>query len=105
MIRLLEDNRAAVQALCRKYFVARLDVVGSAATGGFREEDSDLDFLVTFRSPPPESKMNPADQYFGLLFDLEDLFRRRIDLICAAAMRNPYFIRSINAQRQVLYAA
>jgi len=103
MIALIEDNRPAIEALCRRYGVSCLEVFGSAADDTFDPKTSDLDFLVTFG--PPEGVMDAADQYFGLLFDLEALFARRIDLVCAKAMRNPYFIRSVNAGRRVLYAA
>jgi predicted nucleotidyltransferase len=103
MISLIEDNRPAIEALCKRYGVARLEMFGSAADGTFDPKTSDLDFLVTFG--PPAAGMDAADQYFGLLFDLQELFQRRIDLVCAKAMRNPYFIRSVNASRRVLYAA
>lgn len=102
MIQLFEDNREALEALCRKYSVATLEVFGSAADGNFKFETSDLDFLVTYRRV---SEMDVADQYFGLLKGLQDLFRRRIDLVMPTAMRNSYFIRSVNASRKVLYAA
>jgi len=103
MIALVDDQRPAIEALCKRYGVARLEVFGSAADGTFDPQTSDVDFLVTF-GPPPEG-MDAADQYFGLLFDLEVLFGRRIDLVCEKAMRNPYFIRSVNAGRRGLYAA
>ncbi|UCE60695.1 MAG: nucleotidyltransferase domain-containing protein [Phycisphaerales bacterium] len=103
MIALIDDDRPAIEDLCRRYGVARLEVFGSAADGTFDAQTSDLDFLVTFA--PPQEEMDAADQYFGLLFDLEALFGRRPDLVCAEAMRNPYFIRSVNAGRRVLYAA
>ncbi len=103
MIPFIEDNRLSIEALCKKYGVARLEVFGSAVDGTFDPRTSDLDFLVTFG--PPLAGMDAADQYFELLFDLEALFRRRIDLVCAKAIRNPYFARSVNAGRRVLYAA
>lgn len=102
MIPLLEQNRQALADLCRKHHVERLEIFGSAATGRFQSDTSDLDFLVSFNHAPD---LNAADQYFGLLFDLETLFNRRIDLVCATAMRNPYFIRAVNDTRKVLYAA
>jgi predicted nucleotidyltransferase len=48
MIREIADRRDDIQRLCRRYGVERLDVFGSAAGGGFRAEESDLDFLVEF---------------------------------------------------------
>jgi len=102
MISLIEEKRDALETLCKKYHVARLDVLGSAADGAFSTASSDLDFLVEFQRV---DVMNAADQYFGLLFDLEALFNRHIDLVCATAMTNPYFIKAVNTTRELLYAA
>ena len=43
---IIEQNKDRLIELCRKYKVVELDVFGSAATGDFDEETSDLDFLV-----------------------------------------------------------
>ena len=102
MIPLMDQNRDALTDLCRNYHVAQLDKFGSAATGKFHAETSDLDFVVAFQRIPD---LGAADQYFGLLFGLEKLFDRQIDLVCATAMRNPYFIQSVNETRKILYAA
>ena len=102
MIPLVEQARDAVQALCRRYHVARLEVFGSAAARHTDDEARDLDFLVTFQTT---DEMGPADQYFGLLFDLEKLFGRPIDLVCASVLRNEYFIQEVNRSRTTLYAA
>ncbi len=102
MIRIIDDNREALERLCRKYRVATLEIFGSAAAGSFRPDASDLDFLVTYHRA---SDMDAADQYFGLLQELTELFDRHVDLVMPRAMKNPYFIRSVNANRKVLYAA
>jgi hypothetical protein len=102
MIPLVENNRDAIEALCRKYFVRRLEVFGSAATGEFDPARSDVDFLVEFQRSPA---MNRADQYFGLLEELQKLFAVRVDLVTPRASRNPYFIKSVNETRKLLYAA
>jgi len=46
-----------------------------------------------------------ADAYFGLLEGLEALFERRIDLVMAEAIRNPYFLERVNQSRKEIYAA
>lgn len=102
MIPLIEDNREALAALCRTYCVRRLELVGSAATGRYDPQASDLDFLVEFEAHSP---MGPFRQYFDFLDELQTLFGRKVDLIEAHAMKNPYLIRSINATRVLLYAA
>lgn len=96
------EKKNVVTELCRRFGVARLEIFGSAAGGQFEDSSSDLDFLVEFSNSPETSR---ADQYFGLLFALEELFGRPIDLVCARAMRNPYFIKAVNRTRMPLYAA
>jgi hypothetical protein len=102
MLDLLEKHRREMDALCQKYDVARLDVIGSAARDDFREADSDIDFVVAFSDLTPA---NAGDRYFGLLAELEDLFGRKIDLISDTAVRNPYFRQVIDQTRVSLYAA
>jgi uncharacterized protein len=102
MLDLIEQNRAELGRLCRRHAVERLELFGSAASGGFRPADSDLDFLVEFRALSPRDR---ADAYFGLLHGLEDLFRLRIDLVTIQAIQNPRFARAVDRQRTLLYAA
>jgi len=102
MLALIEQHADALAAICRDRHVAVLDLFGSAATGAFDPAHSDLDFLVTFADLAPQAM---ADAYFGLLDDLESLFDRPVDLVCAKAMRNPYFIQAAEESRVRLYAA
>ena len=52
MTNLIEQHRSEVIDLCRRYGVRRLELFGSAATGAFEPERSDLDFLVEFDANP-----------------------------------------------------
>jgi hypothetical protein len=99
---LIESHRSKLEQLCKRYHVKRLELFGSAATGDFKPETSDLDFLVEFHAT---KEMNAADRYFGLLEALRSLFQRKVDLVMARAMHNPYFIREVNKSRTMLYAA
>ena len=99
---LVKNKLVDLKHLCTKHRVSRLELFGSAVTGDFYPEHSDFDFIVEFQR---EEGINPADQYFGLLEDLEELFGRHIDLVEAGAMRNPYFIRRANESRTLVYAA
>ena len=102
MIALIADNRTAIEALCKRYHVARLEAFGSAANETFDPQRSDLDFLVEFA---PDAPMGPFRQYFDFLAELKRLFGRQVDLVEARAMRNPYFIKSVNTTRKLVYAA
>ncbi|MBP7746342.1 MAG: nucleotidyltransferase domain-containing protein [Phycisphaerae bacterium] len=102
MLPLIDQHRAELTALCRRYHVARLDVFGSAATGEFDPARSDLDFLVEFRDLPAEQRF---DTFFELQRALSELFGRPVDLVEADAPRNPYFLRRLNESRRPVYAA
>ena len=101
MIALIQDKLEALAGLCRRYCVARLELFGSAVTGGFDPRRSDLDFLVEFH---PDSPMGPFRQYFDFLAEIERLFDRRVDLVEACAIKNPYFVKAIEPTRRLLYA-
>lgn len=103
MISLIENSREAIEDLCAKFQVRRLELFGSALTGkNFDAEHTDLDFLVEFMPLKPGEY---ADTYFGLLEAIENLFNRHVDLVMIRAIKNPYFLESINKNRKVLYAA
>ncbi len=97
----IESNRGAIVELCHRYHVVRLDVFGSLVAGDFNES-SDIDFLVEFDN---DVKRHRFDNFFGLLRAMEQLFSRRVDLIEAGGLRNPYFIKHVNQTRKVVYAA
>lgn len=88
--------------ICAKYNVLRLELFGSAVSGAYRPTHSDLDFLVEFRPLPPGAY---ADSYFGLLAALERLFGSPVDLVVAKAIKNPYFLESVNQTRTLVYEA
>jgi hypothetical protein len=98
----LSQHRSELEALCRRYGVRRLEVFGSAARGREGSGGSDFDFLVEFDSPPPGGY---ANAYFGLLESLEALCGKPVDLVVASAIRNPFFLQSVEQTRTLLYAA
>jgi hypothetical protein len=98
----IDDHRAALEELCRRYRVRRLFLFGSAARDDFDPSRSDVDFLVEFYSLPAGGY---ADAYFGLRESLEALLDREVDLVALAAVRNPYIRADIERTRTLLYAA
>jgi len=102
MLPLIKQHQIDIARLCKQHHVQRLDLIGSAASGEFDPARSDLDFLVEFL---PLQSGQHADAYFGLMHGLEDLFGRKVDLVMRGAVRNPWFARSIEACRELLYAA
>lgn len=100
-MKLIEMNMDKIVALCRKYKVAKLWVFGSILTERFNE-NSDVDFSVTF-----DKKNIPlldyADNYFDFLGELKSLLMREVDLVTEDSLSNPYFIKSLNSTKQLIY--
>jgi uncharacterized protein len=89
-----------IAALCRRYGVRRLDLFGSAATGEFDPETSDLDFVATFADTHAP---NYGERYLDFADALEALFDRPVDVLTENMIGNPYFRQSVEATRQPVY--
>ncbi len=98
----IDEFRPRLAELCRLHRVKTLELFGSASCGRFDAKHSDFDFLVEFEPLAPGLH---AKAYFGLWFDLQDLLGREVDLVETLAIINPYFLKAVNQQRRVLYAA
>lgn len=102
MLGLIESHRAEIDDLCRRFHVSRLDVFGSAA----RETDfdparSDVDLLVSYL---PAHAPSLGDD-LALRDALAELLGRKVDLVTADAVRNPFIRAGIERSRRPLYAA
>lgn len=100
MVRLVEQHRQEIAAICRRYGVRKLELFGSAARDDFDPDQSDVDFFFEF----DQDQQNLADRFFGLLEDLERLLGRQVDLVSSQDVRNPYFLELANQHRVSLYA-
>ena len=99
MIDLVTNNLDAIGELCRRYGVRKLEVFGSAATGEFDPEKSDIDLIVNFAESPERL----TDRFLGLADELERLFGRRVDLIIDKPFENPYFRYSVKKSRSIVF--
>jgi predicted nucleotidyltransferase len=99
---LVESNLEEITRLCKVYRVQRLAVIGSILREDFDPQRSDADFLVEFEPVPVGARIK---NYLGLRGALASLLSRPVDLIENGAIRNPYILKSVAEQEQVLYAA
>ena len=103
MLMLVQEQLAQIHALCHEYHVTRLEIFGSATRDDFDPDRSDIDILVEFA---PGTDLGPwMASFFELQERLGALLGRKVDLVMAKAVHNPYILRSINQDRQLLYAA
>jgi len=96
---LIESNIERLRLLCQKHKVGKLFVFGSVLSNRFNV-DSDIDLIVDFNEV---DLSNYADNYFTLKDELEKLFNRKVDLLEAQAIRNPFFKESIDQQKRLVY--
>jgi len=89
-----------IRKFCRQYKVERLYAFGSVLTNRFSEK-SDVDFLYTFKGEIPLTEV--ASCYFGLLYDLEKTLHHAVDLVSEKDLKNPYFIKEVNATKLLIY--
>jgi len=99
MIDIIRDNQQAIADLCRQYGIRKLEVFGSAATGAFDPATSDIDFLVDLGG----YERGVAKRYLHFAYALENLLRRRVDLVTESAITNPYFRYTIDRSREPVY--
>lgn len=98
----IEQRRAAIAELCRRYRVRRLDVFGSGARGtDFDPGHSDVDFLVEFDTTGGDPTLGT---FFALRDDLAAVLGRRVDLIMAGSVVNPYLKAEVDRTREPVYA-
>ena len=88
-----------VAELCEAYGVERLELFGSGGTDHFDEDTSDLDFVVQFA----DRSSGYADRYLNFAWALEELLGREVDLVTERSIQNPFFRRSVDASRRMIY--
>jgi predicted nucleotidyltransferase len=92
--------RKKIAEFCKRWSITEFSVFGSALRADFRP-NSDVDVLVS---------INPR-AHIGLFeiaemeIELEDMFKRPVDLVEKEGLRNPYRRREILRTAQVVYAA
>ena len=97
---IVAERKQDLARLCEEHRVERLDVFGSAVTGEFDPETSDLDFLVTFQEAADEDGFHKR---FRLQDALADLFGRKVDVIPERSITNPYFRANVEDTRDPVY--
>lgn len=102
-MKLIELNIDKIITLCKKYRVAKLWVFGSILTPRFNDA-SDVDLSVNFDEETiKKENLDWADIFFDFLHELENLFGRKIDLVCDDAVSNKYFREELDANKVLIY--
>lgn len=81
--------------------VAKAFAFGSVAKPTLFHDKSDVDILISF-----EDGLEPieyGENYFKILYGLESILQRNVDLLTERSLKNPYFKREIENTRVQIY--
>ena len=93
---IIESNLSEIKDLMRSYGVIKAYLFGSAATGDMRD-GSDVDFLVSFN--PDLSYTDYGKNYFQLIYALQKLLKKDVDIVAEETITNPYLLQTINSRK------
>ena len=99
MISLIEDNREAIIELCKQYGMRKLALFGSAATGTFDPDTSDLDPVIEFLDYGP----GVSSRVIHFADALGVLFRRSVDLVFESVLSDPDFRQAVVETQEILF--
>jgi predicted nucleotidyltransferase len=96
----LRIPRKKIAEFCKRWSITEFSVFGSALRADFRP-DSDVDVLVSIDPGAHIGLFEIAE----MVIELEDMFKRPVDLVEKEGLRNPYRRSEILNTAKVVYAA
>ena len=92
--------RKKIAEFCKRWRITEFSLFGSVLREDFRP-DSDIDVLVSI---DPSAHMG-LFELAQMQIELENMFKRPVDLVDKEALRNPYRKLEILKTAQVIYAS
>ncbi|HJZ11468.1 MAG TPA: nucleotidyltransferase family protein, partial [Acidobacteriota bacterium] len=92
--------RKKIAEFCKRWNITEFSLFGSVLRGDFRP-DSDVDVLVSIDPNAHIGLFEIAE----MMIELEEMFKRPVDLVEKEGLVNPYRRREILRTAQVVYAA
>lgn len=99
---IITENINAIKEICQKHQVKEMAVFGSVTKDYFTDK-SDIDVLIEFNDNIKHEEY--ADNYFSFADNLKNLLKKEIDLVTKQFIQNPYFLKAIQQNKQILYVA
>jgi predicted nucleotidyltransferase len=96
----IELDAETIREFCVRWKVTELSLFGSVLREDFGPQ-SDVDVLVSFSPDACGSLFDLVD----MEEELESLFGRKVDLVEAVGLRNPFRRKAILESRRVIHAA
>ncbi len=98
---IIQRNLKQIREICQQHKVDRMFVFGSVLRSDFTE-NSDIDIMVKF---------DAFDLYYyfenllSLKESLENVFKRKVDILEEQALKNPYLKKSIDNNKLLIYGS
>lgn len=92
----IKDNLSSIQNLLLQHKVQHAYLFGNAAKNEMKI-DSDIDILIQFSKEL--DIIEYGTNYFELLYALQDLLKREVDLVAEETITNPYLRKSIDSNK------
>lgn len=99
MIPIVEEHRDEIIALCEENEIKGFWLFGSAATGEWDPERSDLDFLFDIG----EYDRTAGRRWMALNWGLQQIFGENFDLVSRPAIRRPEFREAVDRTAVPIY--
>ena len=97
---ILKENLPLIFSLFKENKVVKAYAFGSAVSNNFNSE-SDFDFLISFDESL--SPIQKGENWFSIYYSLKKLLRRDVDLLREEDIKNPYLLKSINNNKELIY--
>ncbi|WP_128548022.1 nucleotidyltransferase family protein [Larkinella soli] len=97
---ILAGKLSEISCILKENKVKRAYAFGSVCTDHFTDQ-SDIDLLIAF-----DEGLDPVtygQNYFTVLYAMESLFERPVDLVTERSLKNPYFIKVMNQTKIPIY--
>ena len=96
----ISKDKNSFRELCQRHNVKSLCGFGSSVTDRFDTENSDINLLVEIDE---DDSLERGNKLLSLWDNFEIFFNRKVDMLTATSIQNPYLKRSIDATKILIY--
>jgi predicted nucleotidyltransferase len=102
MIAIVKDKMDEIIKTCKRMQIQSLYLFGSGSDEKKFRKNSDLDFLYKFKKNE-NGLLSSQFDYFDLMFDLEKITGKKVDLVSEDKIKNKFFLERINSEKIKIY--
>lgn len=96
----IRDNTQKFEEICKSHKVDKMYAFGSSITHNFDIKKSDIDLLVQLDVKNP---LDRGEALMSLWDELESFFSKKVDLLTADSLKNPFLKKSIEETKVEIY--